>query len=76
MIGWRAGSTATSEQTSVSREARRSLTSLWRTVGNPPVGQFRAWLVLKGSHARVNYICATFLVYSSDTTPLFVLYYC
>ena len=26
MIGWRAGSTATSEQTSVSREARRSLT--------------------------------------------------
>ena len=33
MIGWRAGSTATPEQTSVSREARRSLTSLWRTVG-------------------------------------------
>ena len=48
MIGWRAGSTATSEQTSVRREARRSLTSLWHTVGNPPVGQFRALSVLKG----------------------------
>ena len=48
MIGWRAGSAATSEQTSVKREARKSLTSLWCTVGNPPVGQFRAWSVLKG----------------------------
>ena len=42
VIGWRTGSTAMSEQTFVRREARRSLTSLWRTVGNPPVGQFRA----------------------------------
>ena len=48
MIGWRAGSTATSEQTSVRREGRRSLASLWHTVGNPPVGQCRALSVLKG----------------------------
>ena len=48
VISWRAGSTATSKQISVRREARRSLTSLWHAVGNPLLGQSRAWSVLKG----------------------------
>ena len=40
--GWRTGSTHTSWHTANIRSVR-SQTSLWRMIGNPPVGQFRAW---------------------------------
>ena len=39
---WRKGSTHTSWHTSGIQSAVRSRTSLWRMIGNPPVGQFRA----------------------------------
>ena len=53
--GCRCGSVATLEQTSVSREAVMSLTSLWRMVGNPSMWQTMAWSevnVLPQVHCR------------------------
>ena len=41
-IGRRAGSTLTSQHTSLSRLAVKSRTSLWRIDGNPPHGQLKA----------------------------------
>ena len=42
VIGCRVGSTHTSWHTSVNKFAVRSLISLWRTIGNPPLGQDKA----------------------------------
>ena len=39
--GWRSGSVFTSWHTSVRRWAVRSLSSLWRIIGKPPLGQER-----------------------------------
>ena len=44
--GWRADSPQTSWHTSDIRSAVRSRISLWRIIGNPPVGLFRAWSVV------------------------------
>ena len=41
------GSMHTLRHTSVNRLAVKSLRSLWHTDGNPPVGQVRAWSVVK-----------------------------